>query len=324
MTAVRIDVHAHFLPNFYHDALVEAGQTSPDGFPGIPKWNEEAALNMMDQLQIEAALLSISSPGVHFGNDQKAKALSRRVNEEGTRLRQAHPRRFGLFAATPLPNIDMAIEEAVYAIDQLHAEGVCVESNHHGLYHGDPKLDPFYAELNRRKAAVFIHPTSPSCEGCGPLSLGYPSPMLEFMFETTRTVTHLVLSGVTTRFPDMRIIIPHAGAALSVLASRVDALAPFLLKGSATVIPQLKTEMRKLYYDLAGAPLPVLLDALLKIVDPDHLLYGSDWPFTPTAAVKDAVSALDSTPLLNGDLRQAVMAENALRLFAGLRSTHPY
>ena len=109
MVSARIDVHAHFLPDFYHDALVQAGETDPDGFPGIPQWSEEDALKMMDQLQIEAALLSISSPGVHFGDDQKAKELSRRVNEEGTRLRHAHPGRFGLFAVTPLPNIDMAI-----------------------------------------------------------------------------------------------------------------------------------------------------------------------------------------------------------------------
>jgi 6-methylsalicylate decarboxylase len=66
---------------------------------------------------------------------------SRRVNEEETRLRQAHPGRFSLFAVTPLPNAEMAIEEAVYALDELYAEGVVVESNHHGLYHGDRRLD---------------------------------------------------------------------------------------------------------------------------------------------------------------------------------------
>ena len=317
----RIDVHAHFIPDFYQDSLVEAGQTSPDGFPHIPLWSEEAALDMMDQLQIDAAILSISSPGVHFGDDQRAKELCRRVNEEGTRLRETHPERFGLFAATPLPNIEMAIEEAIYAIDVLHAEGVGVESNHHGLYHGDPTLDPFYAELNRRKVAMFIHPTSPSCGACASLSLGYPRPMLEFMFETTRTVTHLVLSGVTTRFPDLRIIIPHAGAALAVLASRVDTMIPFLFNGAGKpVAPKLKTEMRKLYYDLAGAPLPEMLGTLMQIVDSNHLLYGSDWPFTPTPMVEEAASGLDSTPLLNGDLRQAVMTANALRLFAGLTS----
>jgi hypothetical protein len=126
----------------------------------------------MDKLHIKAAVLSISSPGVHFGDDLKGQTNSRgRVNEEGSRLREAHPGRFGLFAVTPPPNVEMAIEEAVY---------------------GDPRVDPFYAELNSHKAAMFIHPTSPSCYGCGVLALGYPGPMLEFMFETTRTVTHLV------------------------------------------------------------------------------------------------------------------------------------
>jgi predicted TIM-barrel fold metal-dependent hydrolase len=320
MDFTRIDVHAHFLPEFYRDALVESGQTHPDGMPAIPKWSEEAALTMMDKLQIKAAVLSISSPGVHFGDDLKAKQLARRVNEEGTRLRQAHPGRFGLFAVTPLPNVEMAIEEAVYALDELHAEGVGVESNHRGLYHGDSRLDPFYAELNSRRAAMFIHPSSPSCDGCGMLALGYPRPMLEFMFETTRTVTHLVLSGVTSRFPDIRIIVPHAGAALPVLASRVDGLAHFMLDGLGTPVPQLRAEMRKLYYDVAGAPLPELLEALLRIADPERIFYGSDWPFTPMATVEDAASGLDATPLLAGKLRQAVMVGNALKLFADFTS----
>lgn len=162
MQSARIDVHAHFLPDFYRDALVEAGQTRPDGMPAIPNWSEKEALSMMDKLQIKAAVLSISSPGVHFGNDQTAKALSRRLNEEGTRLRQSHPGRFGLFAVTPLPNVEMAVEETVFALDELHAEGIVVESNHHGLYHGDPKLYPLYSELNQRKAAMF-HPPHLTC-----------------------------------------------------------------------------------------------------------------------------------------------------------------
>ena len=214
----------------------------------------------------------------------------------------------------------MAIEEAVYALEELQAEGVGVESNHHGLYHGDPKLDPFYAELNRRKAAMFIHPTAPSCDGCTSLSLGYPGPLLEFMFETTRTVTHLILCGVTVRYPDIRIIVPRAGAALSVFASRVDGFSPLLARGDSKAIPKLRTEMRNLYFDLAGAPLPELLEALLKIADPDRLFYGSDWPFTPLAAVKNAAAALQATPLL--DNLEAVMNGNARKLFPGLQSAN--
>jgi predicted TIM-barrel fold metal-dependent hydrolase len=313
MSLGRIDVHAHFLPPFYRDALIAAGLDHPDGMPAIPDWSEQEALNMMDSLDIRAAVLSISSPGVHFGDDKMAKALSRRLNEEGTRLRQAHPGRFGLFAATPLPNVEMAIEEAIYAMDVLGAEGVGVESNHHGIYHGDAKFDPFYAELNKRKAAMFIHPTSPCCAGCQALSLGFPRPMGEFMFETTRTVTNLILSGVTTRFPDIRVVVPHAVAALPVLAARIEGLAPFIMPGKE--VPSMKAEMRKIYFDTAGEPLPELMGALLQIADPRRLLYGSDWPFTPIETVQNAAMQLDQTTLFDETLRQAIMTDNSLTLF---------
>lgn len=316
MNLERIDVHAHFLPSYYRDALVEAGHEQPDGVSAIPDWDAKQAISMMDSLNIRAAVLSISSPGVHFGNDKKAKDLSRRLNEEATGLKELHPGRFGLFAVTPLPNVDMAIEEAVYALDVLGAEGVGVESNHHGIYHGDPKFDPFYAEVNARKAAMFIHPTSPSCAGCGSLSMGYPRPMLEFMFDTTRTVANIILSGVTQRFPDIRFVIPHAGAALPVLASRIDGLAPFLIPGKE--VPNVKAEMRKMYFDTAGEPLPELLDALLQIIDPEHLRYGSDWPFTPISNVAQATADLDATTLLDDDARKAIMMTNALTLFPSL------
>jgi predicted TIM-barrel fold metal-dependent hydrolase len=104
----------------------------------------------MNTLGVAFAILSISSPGVHFGDDMKARALARRVNEEGRRLSEAYPERFGYFAALPLPDVTAAIAEAVYALDVLQADGVVLETNHHGLYLGDPKLAYRGTTLDRR------------------------------------------------------------------------------------------------------------------------------------------------------------------------------
>jgi hypothetical protein len=79
----RIDVHQHFLPTFYLDALKQAGLSPPDGMPITPEWSETKALAMLDKLGIKTAFLSISSPGVHFGNDEAARS---RANEEAARL----------------------------------------------------------------------------------------------------------------------------------------------------------------------------------------------------------------------------------------------
>ena len=320
MSLFRIDVHTHYLPEFYRQALIENGQSHPDGMPKIPEWSEASALQTMDALGIQTAMLSISSPGVYFGDDSAARALSRRINDEGARLKRKNPGRFGFFAITPLPDVGGAIAEATRALDELGADGVAVESNHHGVYLGDTHLEPLYQALNARKAVLFIHPTSPSCSCCESLALGYPRPMLEFMFETTRTVSSMILAGVTRRFPDLRIVVPHAGAALPVLASRIESQHA-LLKGTSadeTLAANFKKEMAKLYYALAGAPLPELLSALLQIARPDHLLYGSDWPFTPAEGCAALAQKLDETPLLAGDLRAQAMRGNALSLFPRL------
>ena len=318
----RIDVHAHYLPERYRQELAAAGHSKPAGMPGIPAWSVEQHLEMMGRHDIATSILSISAPGLHFGDDAAARSLARYVNEQGAEAVQARPGRFGLFAALPLPDVDGALTEMDYAFDTLNADGVVLETNFHGTYLGDRKLDPVFAELDRRGACVFIHPTNPHCPCCqdpGALPpIGYPFPMLEFMFETTRAVFNLILSGTLARFPRLRIIVPHAGATIPVLADRVAGLSPALGLPEKLDVPRFFEQLRGLYYDLAGFPTPRQLLPLLELADHDRLLYGSDWPYTPDVLVNSLVKALDATPLLAGELRKNVMRRNALALFPRL------
>ena len=317
----RIDVHAHFLPEKYRSALAAAGHSKPSGMPGIPSWSVDQHIAMMDRNGIAASVLSISAPGLHFGDDAAARALARHVNEEGAKATQAHPQRFGMFASLPLPDVDGSLQELAYAFDVLHADGVVLESNHHGIYLGDRRLEPVFAELHRRKAKIFIHPTNPHCPCCqtqDPTALppiGYPFPMLEFMFETTRAVFNLILSGTLDRYPDLQIIVPHAGATIPVLADRVAGLSPALGLSQKLDVPRFYALLRGMYYDLAGFPLPRQLLPLLEIADPQRILYGSDWPYTPEPLVAALAAKLDASPLLTDRLRQDFMRNNALALF---------
>jgi predicted TIM-barrel fold metal-dependent hydrolase len=322
----RIDVHGHFVPSVYRTALEANGLAQPDGIAQLPDWSITEALEAMDRLDISTAFLSISSPGVHFGDDSAARILSRQVNEEAADLVKTYPGRFGLFAATPLPDVEGSLAEIRYAFDHLAADGVVFETHFDGVYLGDSLLNPIYAELNARHATIFIHPTSPNCPCWAPqnkdaaeaaMALGYPRPMLEFMFETTRTVTNMVLSGVIERYPDINVIVPHAGATLPVLAGRIELLLP-MLSAPGVPAPSLRSALRRLHFDLAGAPVPELLGALLQVADHDKIHYGSDWPFTPTLVCERLLSSLTETPLLQGSLRESLMHDNALRLFPRL------
>lgn len=317
----RIDVHAHYLPEKYREALVAAGHSKPSGMPGIPAWSVDMHVGMMDRLGIASSVLSISAPGLHFGDDAAARDLARYCNEEGAKAVRAHPRRFGLFASLPLPDVEGALKEIDHAFDTLQADGVVLESNHHGVYLGDRRLEPVFAELNRRKAKIFIHPNDPycpCCQGQDPASLpplGYPYPMIEFMFETTRAVFNLMLSGTAARHPDLKIIVPHAGATVPALADRVAGALRVLGLPQKLDADSFYRMLRGFYYDLAGFPLPRQILPLLEIADPQHLLYGSDWPFTPEPLVAALAAQLDGTPQLTDRLRQDIMRNNALALF---------
>ncbi len=321
----RIDVHAHYLPEKYRSALAAAGHSKPSGMPGIPSWSVDQHVGMMDRLGIEASVLSISAPGLHFGDDAAARDLARYCNEEGAKAMQAHPKRFGLFASLPLPDVDGAMKELTYAFDELHADGVVMESNFKGVYLGDRRLDPVFAELNRRSARLFIHPTNPDCPCCqgkapgqDPASLppiGYPFPMIEFMFETARAVFNLILSGTLARFPNIKVIVPHAGAVIPVLADRVTGLSPALGLPQKLDVSAFYETLRGMHYDLAGFPLPRQLLPLLEIADPKRLLYGSDWPYTPEPLVAALAAKLDASPLMTESMRRDIMHNNALALF---------
>lgn len=311
-----VDVHAHFVTDWYADDARKAGHEQPDGMPSWPDWSPATHLELMDRCGIETAILSLSSPGVHFGNDASARILARKVNDFVAETVRASPRRFGFFASTPLPDVDGALVEIAYALDVLGADGVILETNVAGIYLGNERLEPVFAELDRRGAVVFVHPTSPMCwRQC---ALGRPRPMIEFIFETARTITDLVLAGTLNRHPHLKLIVPHCGGAIPVLADRINGFMN-IARPPGDDSPDVIAQLRSLYYDSAGTPFPRQVSALLGLVEATQILYGSDYPWTPAAAVKQHAMSFSDTPApLQGTTWQAMTTANAHRLFPRL------
>lgn len=316
MTAVllpsAIDLHAHFLPESYRASALAHGVDQPDGMPALPRWNGQDAVATMDDVGIAAALLSLSAPGVSFLQSATERTrLCRVVNDDGATAVAGHPHRLGLLATLPLPDIDAALAEIAYALDDLHADGIGLHTHTDGVYLGDPRLEPVMAELDARATVVTIHPTSPC--GWEGVSFGRPRPVVEFLFDTTRAVVNLVLSGTIDRYPAIRWVVPHSGAALSVLADRVERIYPAVMTPEDPQVHVIGA-LRRLHFDLAGVPLPRSLAALLNLVDADRIVYGSDYPFTPAPLVRALAAELAATPLLDDVTRVAALRDNALRL----------
>ncbi|GHH88721.1 hypothetical protein GCM10018793_69420 [Streptomyces sulfonofaciens] len=285
-----IDVHAHFTTPRYTAAAKAAGHRRPDGMPEEywPLWSPAQHLELMDRAGISRSLLSLSSPGPALGGE--GRRVAREANEAAAEAVRDHPDRFGLLACLPLPDTEAALDEISHAYDHLPVSGVVLLTNAGGRYFADPAFDDVLRELSRRKAVVLLHPTS--CQGHESLAVGRPRPMVEFLFDTARAVVDYVLSGGVQRFPGLRLIVPHAGGVLPLLAERVE-----LFRSIAGEPPERTTvteDLRSFYYDLAGTPDATQLAALAAVSSPEHLLYGSDYAWTRLEAVLAALDRLDA------------------------------
>ncbi|MFD9195923.1 amidohydrolase family protein [Streptomyces phaeochromogenes] len=316
MSSGLIDVHAHLLPDFYVQQATAAGHAHPDGMGGWPTWSVQTHLDLMDRNGIDTAMLSMSSPGVHFGEDNAARPLARRVNEYTAELTRDHPGRFGNFVSLPLPDVDGSLEEIAFAFDELDADGVALLTHAHGVYLGDQRLDPVFAELDRRRAVVFLHPTSPVCWEQS--ALGRPRPMVEYIFDTARTVTDLVMAGVLTRHPNMQVIVPHGGGAVPALADRINEFMRLFLPSGKSPSLDAVQQLQGLYYDMAGTAFPRQVPALLELVGPDRVLFGSDYCWTPPPLADAHIASIDAAESpVEGSTWRSLTTANAKRLFPG-------
>jgi 6-methylsalicylate decarboxylase len=319
MTHDRVDVHAHIVPPFLTDAAKAAGLGASIS-AGFPAWTAERALAFMDELGIKTTLNSVSQPGVHYGDDGRARALARQCNDFLADLNAHYPQRFGGFGALPLPDVDGALAEIAYVLDDLELDGVGLLASYGTSFLGDPAFDPVLELLNEWQAIVFVHPNyHPSSKSLG---MKIPGFLVEFPTDTTRAVANLIFSGATERFPNIKFILAHNGGAIPYLSWRVS-LAPLIDQRFQSFSQKsILQAIRGFYYETAQAAGPAPLAALAKVADPDHVLFGTDWPYCPAAVTRAGDEVLSSVAF-GGLTPPQVFRENALKLFPRFSAGQP-
>src|SRR5688572_17818659 len=216
----RIDVHHHFAP----PAWVTSVKGRPLLQPANTTWTPARSIEDMDKRGVATAMVSITNPGVWFGDRAMTRTLARACNDYGARLVQDHPGRFGLFAAMPLPSVDDTLSEIAYAYDTLKADGVHLFTSYGDLWLGHPSFRAVMAELHRRKAVVHVHPTAANC--CRNLDYAGVAPgILEYGTDTTRAILGVTFSGDAARYPDIRFIWSHGGGTVPFLTGRIEGAA---------------------------------------------------------------------------------------------------
>jgi 6-methylsalicylate decarboxylase len=303
----RIDIHHHFAP----PAWVSEVKGRPLLQAANTKWTPAQSIDDMDRGGVAAAMISITNPGLWFGDAEVTRRLARACNEYGAKLVQQYPTRFGLFAAMPLPDVDATLKEIAYAYDTLKVDGIGLLTSYGDTWLGNAAFRPVMEELNRRKAVVHIHPTAANC--CRNLEYGAAPGSIEYGTDTTRAIIGVTFSGDAARYPDIRFIWSHAGGSAPFLAGRIDGgnVNDRMPKGFIY-------EAKKFYYDTAGASNRGALASLLELVPKSQVLFGTDFP--PGGSSVELATMLAAVGFFSPTDLRAVEQENAVRLLPRLKA----
>ena len=311
---MRIDVHAHYFPLEYLDRLDLYGGSHVTGLIRRMKLDSadfsglQEHLRNMDRSQVDMQVLSVSGQLPYFGKESDALDAARLGNDIYARIVREYPKRFAAFACTPLPHVQAAIAETRRALDELGMVGVTTGTLVLGMSITDPAFDGFFAELNRRKAVLFIHP----------IGGGLGSQLIETTklvwpvgapLEDTVCLLQFMQANFPSRFPDIKIILPHLGGFAPFLAARLDQLKDHFLPDSA-MAPSLQAKY--FWYDTVNGN-PSALRCTKEVYGADHLLLGTDYPFWRDDAFKLCVDYISESGL-SGSETDRILSGNAEKL----------
>lgn len=311
-----VDVHAHIILPEYKEVLQRHGAELEETFP-LPDWVAERHIAFMDSAGIGCAILTMPAPQPYYGDAKESAVCIRQINEVSAEIKAKYPGRFKFCASLPLPDVDAAIREAVYALDTLGADGIKLATNSRGQYLGDKELDPLMEVLNERRAVIIIHPHRPTPYPENIIKTT-PLAMYEYPAETTRAVANMLARNVLVRYPNLKVVVPHCGSFLPLAVPRMKSILSAMVGNGYMQPIDWEDNLSRLYYDLAGNPTAEVIRALLTITSPRHILYGSDYPYLPEHILRNNLDKLEG--MLATDRELSRYAEmflwgNASRLF---------
>ena len=310
-----IDDQFHIIPPNYIKALEARGK----GFIGgvePPTWDPERALGIMDQYGIDMAIGCLSEPGVYFDGDLEwARELARMYNEYCADLVKKYPDKFRCMGTLPMPSVNYSIEEVDYIFDTLKLSAVVMLSNIQGTYLGDPAYDPIFEALDRHHATVFIHPMLPAENSR--TQIGAPPWAMDFPFETTRTMTHLIQNGTLDRYPNIKFVLAHLGGTLPFLAQRLDLYRDWTGMNEK-VAHDMSWYLQKMYFSSELTYGAANFACVEKFAGYDHILCGCDYPFAQEYCISENMEAIRRYFGHNEDMLAAVMGGNAMQVYMNM------
>ena len=322
-----IDVHTHMLNRDWLELLrrhgspryeVRKSMDAPEGIflDGAPfmtpqpgHFDYEERIRRMDEARVDMAILSLTCPNVYWGAPEISLEAARIVNDDMARAQKQYPSRIRFIASLPWEHPELAIGELKRTLDK-GALGVMVLASINGKSLTDPHFAPVWAEIDRRKLPVLVHPTAPPGTPSLDMRVYNLIASVGFMFDTTLSIARMIFDGFFDRYPDLKIIASHGGATLPYLVGRFDICFDNMNAARVKISRQPSEYLRHIYYD-SVVYRQEALQLCINVGGSDHVLYGSDYPHN-IGDMKGCLARVDALPAAE---REKVRGGNAQRVF---------
>ena len=321
-----IDIHTHMLNDQWLDTILKHGGSYSlkelqgqraihyDGAPFMTlmdgMFSYSKRIQAMDDAGVDLAIISLTCPSVYWGGEEISASTAKMMNNDMADQQKNYPDRIRWFATLPWQYPDRAVQE-LRESKAKGAVGVFVSASITGMSLTDHKFLPIWEEIDKIGLPVLVHPGAPP--GVGEMDMERYNLVYSvgFMFDTTLAIARMIFDGFFDRYPNIDLIVCHAGGALPYLVGRFDT-AFENMPPCRDVITQIPSQyFEKLYFD-SIAYTQDALELCVNVAGSGRVLYGSDYPHN----VGDMKGCLDRVDALPSDVRNLVRGENARKLFS--------
>lgn len=301
-----IDIQTHYVPPAAARLLE---RTKADGLAAnmprdAPMFGLDGRLKAMDAAEVELSVLSLAPLGIIAEADLR-RDICQAANDGLLAACDAHPDRFVMAAALPLPDVDDAQQELARIANEDALRAIQIVAQTTG-YRPETGFDDLFELAADAHLPVILHPAA----GIADLSLhfndfGLASGM-HAMISHSLVAARMIQSGLLDRIPDLELILTHLGGILPFLIDRIDSR-----NTGPGAHPPSHYLRHRIHFDICGYPAGPALRCALATLGHERLLVGSDWPSRPIDEVLTALLDLG----LATDAEHAILRGNAARWF---------
>jgi aminocarboxymuconate-semialdehyde decarboxylase len=296
-------------PRWRKDGGAYSVELAPERWYALPPqfFELDRQVAEMQSAGVDAVISSSASFGDVDGLPlPRAREVAIAVNEARASAERQYEGYFYGLATIPWQDTDAALEVLQDAVERLGLRGVLIHTNIAGRPIDSDHCFPVYEQLAEQGIPLFIHPTRTVMEEhLRQYGLEY---VLGYMFDSSIAAVRLVFGEIVQRLPQLKVVHPHAGAAVPYLAGRIDSSYSQGYSLDRT-FPRAPSQYLANFHTDTMCQSRATLQLAKEFYGVRHVLFGSDYPyFGPQEALDFVRSALSEEEAID------VLSVNAAKL----------